>query len=282
MVLAAGHGSRLRPLTLELPKPLVPLGDRPVLAHVVDAIRAAGIERLALNAFHKAEAVARWGEREGVFVSKERELLGTAGGVAHARAHLSGDVLVYNADIVARLDLGALVASLEGAAVLAVSPAARGEGNVGLDARGRVVRLRQSSFGDEAEGGFFMGVCTLARSLVAELPERGCLVGDVLIPKLAAGARVVALRAPAPFVDLGTPSAYLAANLAWLGDRSAFAHPTARVAQDVRLKRTIVGAGATVTGPGDLERCVVWPGATARAPLSSAVVTPQRVVPIEL
>src|SRR6478672_7195775 len=95
MVLAAGLGTRLRPLTNELPKPLVPIGDRSMLAHVVDRLRAAGCSPVVVNAHHHADAVARACEALGAVVSREDEdLLGTAGGLARARALLGeGDVL---------------------------------------------------------------------------------------------------------------------------------------------------------------------------------------------
>ena len=55
LILAAGFGTRLRPLTLELPKPVVPVGDRPLLAHIAVACRAAGLSRLVVNAHHEHE-----------------------------------------------------------------------------------------------------------------------------------------------------------------------------------------------------------------------------------
>src|SRR4249920_3166042 len=95
MILAAGLGTRLRPLTDILPKPLVPVGDRPMLAHVVERVRAAGCGPIVVNAHHHADAVARACSDLGATISREDEdLLGTAGGLARARALLgTGDVL---------------------------------------------------------------------------------------------------------------------------------------------------------------------------------------------
>jgi len=279
MVLAAGMGTRLRPLTDCLPKPLVPLGDRALIDHVTGDLRAAGFSRIVANAFHCADKLEAWGLAANVIVSREESLLGTAGGVARARAHFGDDdVLVYNGDIVAHLDLAALSAALRGVAVLAVTPRPRGEGNVGVDIAGRVVRLRTVRVAEEHEGGFFTGIHTLSRQLVAALPSEGCLVGDVYIPALLRGEMITAFASRQPFTDLGTPDTYLSANLAWLGDRSAFRGEHASVAPSVRLKRSVVGQGASVAGVGDLVDCVVWPGASAHAPLRRCIVTPRDVV----
>src|SRR5580693_8036978 len=112
MVLAAGLGTRLRPLTDQRAKPLVPVGDRAALAHVLDRLRAAGVPHAVVNAHHHADQVSAFvrGGSWDVRVSEERELLGTAGGVAHARALLGGgDLLLWNGDILAEVDLAALV-----------------------------------------------------------------------------------------------------------------------------------------------------------------------------
>lgn len=289
MVLGAGLGTRLRPLTDLVAKALVPVGDRPALAHVLDRLRSAGIERIVVNAHHRADDVVAFARACAIAASQERELLGTAGGVARAAALLGeGDVVVYNADIVAEIDLGALArehaANAAGGAdaTLVVRPRAPHEGNVGIARDGSIVRLRNERFGEENRGGDFAGVHVLGAPLRQRLPERGCLVGDVYIPALSRGAtlRALPLLRDAPLFDLGTPGAYLDANIAWLASRArtSFVAPGARVSGAVALDRSIVGEGAVVEGSGALSRVVVWPGGRARAPLSDAVVAGDRVV----
>ncbi len=93
MILAAGLGTRLRPLTDLLPKPLVPVGDRPAVAHVAERLAAAGIREVVLNTHHLAGAFTAEilaGLPIALRVVHEREILGTAGGVANASA-LLGD-----------------------------------------------------------------------------------------------------------------------------------------------------------------------------------------------
>jgi mannose-1-phosphate guanylyltransferase len=277
MVLSAGLGTRMRPLTDWRAKPLAPVGDRAALAHVLDALGAAGITRIVANAHHRADDVRAFAAQDGRFVvSEEPELLGTAGGVQHARGLLGdGDVLVWNGDILAAVDAGALVRAHHAEATLLVRPGAAGSGNVGLAADGRVVRLRRETvLPGEATGGEFLGVHVVGRALARGLPERGCLVGDVYLPAMRAGARLEALPFDGPFWDIGTVAAYVDANLAWLAARGvrAWVAEGARVDPDVDLAGALVHAGARVTGRGRLSRAIVWEDATCEAPADGVVV----------
>ncbi len=281
MVMAAGLGTRLRPLTDILPKPLVPVGDRTALAEVVARVTAVGAPRIVVNAHHRASQVraAALAEFPGVAISEEHDLLGTAGGLARAARDLgAGDVLVWNVDCLGDWDLDRIVAdhvALGGDATLLVQPRARGQGTVGLDSAGKVVRLRGDRTADEATGAHSLGVFVIGASLRARLPPVGCLVADVLIPAMARGANLRAIQHLGSFFDIGTPRSYLEANLAWLERHGPDGHwigPGAKVPRGLAMDRVIVGSGASVHGPGPIERCIVWPGATAVGPLRGAIV----------
>ncbi len=282
MILAAGLGTRLRPLTDILPKPLVPVGDRPMLSHVIDRVRAAGCAPIVVNAHHHAEAVARACGELGAVVSREDEdLLGTAGGLAHARSLLGeGDVLVHNGDVLASASLADLLEAhheRDSAATLLVVPLPAGEGNVGFDGGGVVVRLRTETFAEgESSGGDFTGIHVVSDRV--ELPARGCLIGDVYMPRLRGKTNDLCVHSASEFVDVGSPAGYLAANLAWLAshDLESFIGDDVVIDPRVTIDQCIVGAGARIEGAGVLARSVVWPGAIVTAPLSDAVVTPHR------
>ncbi len=297
MLLAAGLGSRLRPLSDELPKPLLPVGDRPALAHVLDRLAAAEIRRFVVNAFHLGDVIEgffeaarraeKWGATE-LAVSREAELLGTAGGVERAAGLLgAGDVLVWNGDILAAIDVTQLVTAhrASGAgATLCVRAAAGDSGNVGLDAEGRVVRLRrETTRPGEVRSADFLGVHVVGAELRARLPPHGCLIADLYLPALHVGAEVRAVPHEGDFWDIGSSATYLDANMAWLAARGegSFVHPTARVSPKVTLERVVVGAGATILGEGILRDVVVWPGAQASAPLVRSIVTPRHAVAVD-
>ncbi|MFO0757667.1 MAG: NDP-sugar synthase [Byssovorax sp.] len=287
MILAAGLGTRLRPLTDELPKPLVPVGDRPVVAHIAERLAAAGIRDVALNTHHLAGAFTPAllaSLPVSLTVFHETTILGTAGGVRNAAPALGdGDVLVWNGDILVHLDVGVLLAAhrRRGAqATLVVSPRPAGEGTIGLGHRGEVVRLRGERFGEETSGGDFLGIYVMSPAMRAALPREGCLVGDACLPALRAGQALGTFPVRGPWDDIGTVAAYLRANARWLEreGKSAFLGEGAQMDEGVDLAGTVVGAGGRVVGEGPCSGVVVWPGATARAPIRNAVVTTRHIV----
>ena len=283
IILCAGLGTRLRPLSEWRAKPLVPVGDRPALAHVLERVRAAGARRIAVNAHHRAEDLRAYLPSD-VVLSEEAVLLGTAGGVARAAEGLDeGDVLVWNGDILGDIDVHALFEAHRADATLVVSTRARaaaGEGNVGLDGAGRVVRLRRETIAaGEIRSADFLGIHVLGARLRGALPAEGDLVGDVYLPALRRGVTLGVFEHAGAWWDIGTIESYRLANAAWLDGRGlrSYVAPTARVS-GATLVASIVGEGATVEGSGALERCIVWPGAHARAPLADAIVAPAGVV----
>lgn len=281
MFLCAGLGTRLLPLTRELPKPIVPLGDRPVLAHLLLALEAAGGCLRAVNTHHLQQKISEFINCYGdlVHVSHEEELRGTAGGVWAARAAFSpAPLLVWNADILTRPRIAELVQGLDRAPLaLSVELLAAYQGNVGLDATGRVVRLRQCAIGDEVAGGNYVGILAMRPDCLEALPERGCLIGDVAIPLMQRPEGVVGIAHESRWSDLGSLRAYLDENLRWLSERAdvLWCEPSATVASTVQLRDSVVGAGAKISGQGLIERVVVWPGASCEAPLTDAIVTRQ-------
>lgn len=135
MVMAAGLGTRLRPITWEIPKPVVPVANRPIVAHLVDLLAAHGIGEVVANLHWFPDSVRRsLGDGSGFGVeltySYEEELLGTAGGVRNVSGFLAaegGTFVVLAGDALTDVDLGALVAAHEendGVATLAVKQVA--------------------------------------------------------------------------------------------------------------------------------------------------------------
>ncbi len=281
MVLAAGLATRLRPLSLELPKALMPLGDRPVLAHVLAALERAGVEGAVINTHYLPEKLAEFASSYAFIrhLTHEPVLRGTAGGIAGARSWLGeGPVIVSNADLVLEPPVTELLRRVrDGGMCMAVKRRAPGEGRVGLDAQGRVVRLRSERFGDEVSGADYLSVAALGASVLAALPEHGCLVADVALPLLRRGTVVDSVALDDAGFSMGDSVAdYLDANQQWLARQRAgqsFVGEGASVDGAVSLEASLVGAGAKLGGRGRVQRSVVWPGARAHAPLVDAVVT---------
>ena len=114
VVLAGGLGTRLRPYTTVLPKPLMPVGDRPILDIVVRQLKASGFERITMATGYLAELIEAFfgsGEKYGVEIDyfREAEPLGTVGALAMIDGLADGDFLVMNGDVLTDLDYGALL-----------------------------------------------------------------------------------------------------------------------------------------------------------------------------
>jgi mannose-1-phosphate guanylyltransferase len=287
MILAAGLGTRLKPLTDWLPKPLMPVGDRPAIDHIRTHLAAAGCRPLVLNTFHLPTALIEYADHHDIAVSHETTLLGTAGGVRAAASQLGGGaVLVWNGDILAKPDLAHGMRSHVASGVdatLWVREVAAGQGNVGFSAEGRVVRLRQERFNDIAEdyGGEFSGIHIIGGGLRDALPTEGCLVSDVYLPALRRGARL-GVATVKQFTDIGSIASYAAANFSWLqqhktSSSSNYIAPNAHVGS--MLDDCIVGEGAHVESHVALRRCIVWPGTHVEGPYYDCILTPSGFEP---
>jgi mannose-1-phosphate guanylyltransferase len=155
MVLAAGLGTRLRPLTYEITKPMVPVLDRPVMAHIVDLLDMHGFEQVIANLHYFPESIERYfGQR--LSYRFEEELLGTAGGVRGC-AEFFGDesFLVISGDALTDIDLTAFAArhhEAGGVATLAVKkvPDTREYGVVLHDRDGRITGFQEKPSPEEA------------------------------------------------------------------------------------------------------------------------------------
>jgi mannose-1-phosphate guanylyltransferase/mannose-1-phosphate guanylyltransferase/phosphomannomutase len=155
MVLAAGLGTRLRPLTYEITKPMVPVLDRPVMGHIVDLLDRHGFEQVVANLHYFPDSIKRYfGER--LSFRFEEELLGTAGGV-RACADFFGEeaFLVISGDALTDIDLGAFAVrhrEAGGIATLAVKkvPDTREYGVVLHDRDGRITGFQEKPSPEEA------------------------------------------------------------------------------------------------------------------------------------
>ncbi|ODT74686.1 MAG: hypothetical protein ABS76_36270 [Pelagibacterium sp. SCN 64-44] len=219
MLLAAGLGTRLRPLTDTLPKPLVPIGGTPLIEHVMADARAEGATRFLANAHYRAEQLlAHFG---GLLkVNREAELLGTGGGVKAALPMLHSDpFFVMNTDAFwppgADRPLSRMLARYEGArdiVLLCIQPH-RATGfsrshDFCLDPHGRVTR-------DYGAPVIYGGVALLGRALFADAPDGPFSLYD-LIEAALEEERLFGAVLDAPWFHVGTP-ADLAAAAAALG-----------------------------------------------------------------
>jgi mannose-1-phosphate guanylyltransferase/MurNAc alpha-1-phosphate uridylyltransferase len=248
IVLAAGEGLRLRPLTETVPKALCPVGNLPLLDHALRRVNGLGLTgpaQVAVNAAYLADQIVRHVEDRAHLSVELDGPLGTAGGISRLRGWIDGRAaLIGNADAYLadpRRAPGADIAAL-------------------LDGwTGDTVRMLTLPIEDGATGGFsgqrFAGFSLLPWRYIEPLAEREDLVSTAWRPAEAAGDLEL-ITFDGVYLDTGTPAHYLSANL-----HAAAGHnlidPTAKV--EGHSTASVVGSHAVVRG--DVTRCVIWPGA---------------------
>ena len=277
VVLAAGFGTRLRPLTETQPKGALPVAGRPVAGRTLELLARAGCEAAAVNLHHLGGPLrAALGEEvEGMPLtySEEEEIRGTLGALWPLRDFFSAAdlVLVINGDSLCRWPLRRLLsAHRKGGAAATLLLAARADparfgGGVAVAGDGAIVTFRSTPAAGTRRR-VFAGAHVLAPARLAELADRPAdFVSDLYQPLLERGGRLVGVETRRPWHDLGTPERYRRAVLGWLFGgrpwRRRWLGGGARVAEGARLSRVAVEAGAVIEGGARLRGSVVLPGA---------------------
>jgi NDP-sugar pyrophosphorylase family protein len=217
VVLAAGRGTRLAPLTDSVPKILAPLGDQPLLAHQLRYLRSSGVTEVAVNVSHHADQLRSFLDGAGAdlvrVVSYEPEPLGTAGALLCLRAFLTEPFLVLYGDVVTDASLGDLMERhrrANGIATLAYyeSSETEAKGVLWLGADGRVERFVEKPQAVEGRVAVSAGIYALApRILDFITPERPDFGSDVWPAIIAAGEPVYGHRIDGYLRDIGSPDA---------------------------------------------------------------------------
>ncbi len=285
VVLVGGEGTRLRPLTETTPKPLLPLMDRPSLAHVLDHLARHGVHQVVLSSpylermFHPF-IESRRGDPAITWIT-ELEPLGTGGAVINALATLRTDAPFFalNGDIVTDLDLSAMLAfhrSADAAATIALHHVgdARAFGLVDTDASGRVRAFREKP-DQTVAGNVNAGTYVLdPEALAAWSPGAHVSIEREVFPGIiTSGKPVFGFSSDAYWLDLGTPQNYLQAHFDMIEGRVhgvRYASPWIADGADVDVRAHLgrwvaVGPGAAVGPDSEVDDSVLHAGAVVSA-----------------
>lgn len=283
LVLAAGLGTRLRPLTDPIPKPLLPVRGAPILGHTLAQLASFGCEAAAVNLHYLGDQIRRhFGDDYAgmpLVWSEEPEILGTLGAL-HPLKELFAPadlVLLINGDSLCRWPLRKLVRQhlrlgARATLLLAARPdPAEFGGGVGIDSAGNVLSFRRgdSERGEVARRHVFAGAHVFAPDLLARVgPGKADIVRDLYSPLLEQGEMIGSLLHPGRWHDTGTPQRFLAASLDWARAegagrlwRRSWISPEAEVSSGSKVRQVSVEAGARVGEEARVERSVLLPGA---------------------
>ena len=279
VVLVGGEGTRLRPLTETVPKPLVPFMNRAFLHHALDLLAAHGVHEVILSSpYLETQFRSFLRERRGdpaVAWITEETPLGTCGAIAGAAELLDDTFLVCNGDILTDLDLSALVAfHRERAAVATIALTrvedARPFGLVETGDDGRVLAFREKP-AEPVPGTVNAGTYVLEPRALERVP-RGAAVSierETFPDLIERGEPVYAFVGDAYWRDLGTPESYVAAHEDALAGRiRGIEAASPMVAADAEIhsgasvgEGVVLGSGASVAAGATVERAILHAGA---------------------
>lgn len=295
MILAAGFGTRFRPVTYTLPKPMVPLLNKPLIAWAVDALLGAGADEIIVNLHHLPEPLERfltleYGSRAKLHFSFEEEILGTGGGVRRVRPLLENDedFFLVNGDTIQFPPWDALREARRSrdsiAAITLRHPPANDRFTPVYFENGLVTGFGRGT----GEPLMFSGSHVISSRIFRHLPDKefSGIVDEVYQPQIDSQTETLAgVVDDGVWFDIGKPSRYLSAMLGLLA--MDVAKPAA-IAAGAHIRgsaeRSTVGARSIVDGAvrdtavwddctiGDgvtLERCIVGHGVTLRGPFEA-------------
>ncbi|MCX4386387.1 nucleotidyltransferase family protein [Micromonospora peucetia] len=232
VILAGGRGTRLRPFTTSFPKPLMPVGDMPILEILLRQLKSHGVTEVTLLTGHLAyllEGYFEDGHRWGLKVDylREERPLGTAGPLRQLAGSLVDDFFVMNGDLLTDLDFTSLMAQHRNAgAPVTVSVYSRPEkidlGILQLDADGDVIGYDEKP---TLKLDVSMGAYAMSPAALAEIPEGPYDMPQLILDLLGKGRRVTSRRHEGFWLDIGRVDDYSLANRMFTENPAGFLPP---------------------------------------------------------
>jgi mannose-1-phosphate guanylyltransferase len=288
VILVGGEGTRLRPLTCNIPKAIVPILNRPFLEHLLGYLKEHGVTDAILAMGYLPDPIQRClgdGTQLGVRLTYlvEESPLGTAGAVKNAESYLDGPFLVFNGDIITEIDITAMMKrhkEVKPKVSIALTPVDNPTiyGVVETDARGIVQRFVEKPTWDKVTTNMInAGIYILEPEVLAHIPaSTPSMFENYLFPRLLEmGEPILGYPSNAYWIDIGTPEKYLKVNhdlLLQQAGRGIQAkgnsqlHPAAQIEGPVLIaEECIIAEDAKLKGPAVLgPHCEIGKGAVVQ------------------
>jgi mannose-1-phosphate guanylyltransferase len=291
LILAGGAGTRLRPLTYSVAKPVLPLAGRPHIAYVIDWLRRHGVDDVVVSCGHLAEGMretlAALEPEVSIRYAEEPDPRGTAGAIRFADELLGERFFVLNGDVLCDLDLGALIRLHERSdarATIGLYPVAdpSAYGLVRRRADGEITEFLEKPDPEEIDTDEINAGAYLLERSVLELipPDREVSIEREVFPRMV-GGELYGVRLEGYWLDIGTPERFLQANWDLLEGRVE-ASPGERIGERVEIAdsatvadRAVIGDGTTIGDQAVIEESVLLDGCRvgARSRLERAVLS---------
>ena len=287
MILAGGLSTRLYPLTLDIPKPLVPVLNRPVVGHVIEYLKRYGVDDLIINVHYFPEAVRAYvgdGSKWGVHIDylHETQLMGSAGAVRQVSERFTQTFVVIGCDDVTDIDLAAALEfhrdrKAEATIVLAEVADISQYGAVIVDGDGRITEFQEKPPpGTQRSNLANTGVYIFEPALLQRIPPKAFYdFGRQVFPELlTAGGAFYGMRQQAYWCDIGTPSEYRRVHRDALQGRIKLVLPEGATLNDGVLtgvdanispsaqieSPTSIGVGSVIADGAHIKSSILWDG----------------------
>ncbi|ACF45291.1 MAG: NDP-sugar synthase [Prosthecochloris sp.] len=303
-VLAAGFGTRLRPLTVSIPKPLIPVLNIPSLCYTLFLLKEAGIRDIVCNLHYHADAIVRYLEEQDFFgmnimISEEKEILGTGGGLKKCESLLKDDDFVLiNSDIITDISLDALIkayrrSDASGVLMLHETPQAGAIGHIGVQ-NGMVKDFRNMRRTELRSDLIYTGTAVLSPDIFNHLQTGFSSIVDTGFTGLIDNGGVASYVHDGLWQDIGTLEEYLYSSTHKnrpvlelgnrmqnaLGIRPHMLADDARISPEATVTSSVIGKGCQV-GPGAIiENALLLPGVSIdeRQIVSNSIVYTEGII----
>ena len=291
MILAAGLGTRLRPLTEKRPKALMPVANQPIIAWVIEYLKAQGVSEIVVNAHHHHAQLLSYldgGKPFGlpVQVRVEEEILGTGGGIKNTEDFWDdAPFLVINGDILTDIDLGEAYEShlKSHELVTLVLHHCEPFNQIQVDDRGNILDIAKQNMAGRLA---FTGIHVISPALLAHIPEG--IFYDIIVcyqKLISSGSQVRAFVSKGhSWRDIGSVQSYIEANRELAGKRFVIG-PGCEIDPSVKFEDwAVVGEKSVLEKGAEIRASILWEGAKVRKDVKivNSVVTGSREVTSDL
>jgi NDP-sugar pyrophosphorylase family protein/aminoglycoside/choline kinase family phosphotransferase len=293
-ILAAGFGKRMRPITDNIPKPLLPIAGRPLLESIINKALAAGCIKIGINIHHLHDHIRTWIDNTGmnavISLFHEPVILNTGGALKNAESFLDGyDFLVHNGDILSDIDIAELLRQhrLSGDIATLATFDLPAINNVLINGDGSFkavgTGLRQSA-GERLVA--FTGIAAYSPSFLRLLPDGASSVLDAWATAVATGFRIGTFDTSGKYWnDIGRPEAYVSAVIRELRENgeTVYFDPSASIGEAIGIEGHVILERSASAGKSSCMRnCIVLPGGNAEAGrhYENSIIGPEYAVPV--